>query len=878
MLPVSAQWPLVGRAAELRGLTRVLTAVRSGECAGVAVRGDAGVGKSRLAGEAASQARAAGIPVCLVAGTATSQDIPLGAFANWTGSLGGDPLELVGEVADAVTTGTGGRVVVIVDDAHLLDPLSAIVVQQLVAHSAAQVVATVRSGVAVPEPITALWESGRLELLDLLPLPRRDSDALLADVLGADTSRSCAQRMWELTQGNVLYLRHLVDQERREGRLAAGDGSWDWGDAPHVSASLAGLIESHVGSVPRPVLDVVDLVAIAEPVELSMLVALTDPAVVAEAQSRGLITVDNGDVGDSVRIGHPLYGEVRRSRAGPVRLRRLRGRIATALASVSEPDVDTVVRAGVNWLESDLPPDPVVLMDAARAAFSRLDLPLTQRLAAKPNEQGSIDAALLTGYALNLMSRAREAEAVFAALDYDALDDDSWCAATTVRAANRLWPMGDPVGSWKLVEDARAQNPTAASRRHTLRTIRSIQFASSGRPDAAIEEVRDVDWEGLPPVAGMVASWALVIALGDSGAPEQVSQVAAAGYRLAARSVESTYPGIGLADHHVTALIHAGCVGETREVAEQTVRRCSGMPGIASTVAAAVSAMAALAGGSLAAARDQMAGANDVFAQLGEPSTLCYRFGIITTEIAGRLGDYPSARKAHATMTRLRHPAFDYLEPDRLLATAWVAASRGTTTAAVDTAIAAAEHARTTGQRAREVMALQTATQFGAKHCAPRLAELSLFTGGPRVAAASTFAAALAEGDTEKLYAVSDRFAEMGDLVAAADAVAHATLAHRSRGQRGSALTAADKAEHLAADSGGAMTPALRMALHPLPVRPRERELLALVAEGLTNKEIAEVLGTSVRTVEGHLYRAAARTGISNRTELAKLLEHNVLH
>jgi DNA-binding NarL/FixJ family response regulator len=52
----------------------------------------------------------------------------------------------------------------------------------------------------------------------------------------------------------------------------------------------------------------------------------------------------------------------------------------------------------------------------------------------------------------------------------------------------------------------------------------------------------------------------------------------------------------------------------------------------------------------------------------------------------------------------------------------------------------------------------------------------------------------------------------------------------------------------------------------------RQREIIELVAAGLSNKQIAERLVTSVRTVEGHVYRAYQRLGAESREELVKML------
>ncbi len=52
---------------------------------------------------------------------------------------------------------------------------------------------------------------------------------------------------------------------------------------------------------------------------------------------------------------------------------------------------------------------------------------------------------------------------------------------------------------------------------------------------------------------------------------------------------------------------------------------------------------------------------------------------------------------------------------------------------------------------------------------------------------------------------------------------------------------------------------------------PRQREILQLLAEGKSAKEIASVLGLSARTVEDHKYRLMESLGIENSAELIHL-------
>lgn len=49
----------------------------------------------------------------------------------------------------------------------------------------------------------------------------------------------------------------------------------------------------------------------------------------------------------------------------------------------------------------------------------------------------------------------------------------------------------------------------------------------------------------------------------------------------------------------------------------------------------------------------------------------------------------------------------------------------------------------------------------------------------------------------------------------------------------------------------------------------REREVLALVVQGLANKQIARRLGITERTVKGHLTSAFQRIGVTDRTQAA---------
>jgi DNA-binding CsgD family transcriptional regulator len=55
----------------------------------------------------------------------------------------------------------------------------------------------------------------------------------------------------------------------------------------------------------------------------------------------------------------------------------------------------------------------------------------------------------------------------------------------------------------------------------------------------------------------------------------------------------------------------------------------------------------------------------------------------------------------------------------------------------------------------------------------------------------------------------------------------------------------------------------------PTSLTPRQSEVAALVADGLTNRELAERLGISERSAESHLERIRLRLGFRSRSQVA---------
>ncbi|GAF49506.1 ATP-binding protein [Rhodococcus wratislaviensis] len=349
----------MGRAEELGLISDAL--VGEDGVKGFVIAGAAGVGKTRLAREALAVAASRGMQTQWVAATQSAQPVPLGAFSDVVSHFGPDPGLRVREVIAALAPrhGASPPVVLGVDDAHLLDDLSALVVHQLLLRQVMRVVITVRSGELAPDAVTSVWKDRLAERLDLQSLSLDETTILLEAVLGGQLDSRSVRRLWTLSRGNALYLRQLVDEEIASERLENIAGVWIWSGEPIISASLADLVAARMGRLSPKLVDVVDSLALCEPLDSDVLSRVTQRIAVEEAETQGLITLATEDGSSrTVRLAHPLFGEVRRAGCGTLRKARIRGQIASELAGHRCADMREVVHRAILTLDSDLAPNP----------------------------------------------------------------------------------------------------------------------------------------------------------------------------------------------------------------------------------------------------------------------------------------------------------------------------------------------------------------------------------------------------------------------------------------------------------------------------------------------------------------------------------------
>jgi DNA-binding CsgD family transcriptional regulator len=237
----------------------------------------------------------------------------------------------------------------------------------------------------------------------------------------------------------------------------------------------------------------------------------------------------------------------------------------------------------------------------------------------------------------------------------------------------------------------------------------------------------------------------------------------------------------------------------------------------------------------------------------------------------GARGDGGAAADALRSAEQACGPQVALFLPQLELARAWERASLGQTAAARTHAVRAAQIAQQSGMHAVEMRTLHTAVLFGDRSRAARLEELAKTLNTPLAEAIATHARGLAHHDGDVVDVAAAQFTDLGVLALAADALAQAAEEHGRKGHRDKEVESSVRAYGLARQCE-LHTPAVEAAARPLPLSGRERDIAMLIEAGLSNRQIADRLVVSVRTVEGHLYRMFAKLGINHRDQLIHLL------
>jgi DNA-binding CsgD family transcriptional regulator/energy-coupling factor transporter ATP-binding protein EcfA2 len=858
-------WPLVARDDEVRQALAALD--DDAEFQGVALVGDSGVGKSTLARTLATTVESGGRTVRYVLGTQTGRAVPLGAFyRSVTVDAPREPAAMLAAAHRALEREE--NLVVVVDDAQLLDPLSSTLVYQLAASGGARLIVTIRSGKDAPDAVTALWKERLLLSLRVEAFTREQTGELARAVLGGAVETRLINELHDRTAGSPLLLRGLLSAGRESGVLVRTQDGWQLRGALRADRQLHDLLEFRLGSFAPEELEAVEVLAAAEVLDWEILRGLCDADAVVSLERSGVIQLVADGSQAVARLYHPLLGETAMQRAGVVRSRQLNGMLAQHLRKHLQaegqrsrpPDVRTRIQLAQFMTRSDLAPDLDVIIDAAASAMIMLNIVLAEELARFAFDRGAgLAAAVVLAEAMGWQGRGDEVEAVLGAFDPDGADELLTARWGCVRAMNLFFNCGQ-------VEQARQVLANVTDRINSEATVSYVAAVEvlltcfSGDIPTTIETGLALCASDLPLAtvwAAVPTCWALALA----GRFGDVHRVAEAGLRAAALAQTGGLPRIGLAE--VMALT---AIGDYPAADRARERHATGVLEADDAMRGLVHLARGALSSACAAFHDSMLAMSGGFTSVWSMPVAAW-----WAQAEGARGDGEAAAAALRRAEDAYGPHLAVFLPELELARAWERAAVGQTPAAQTHVVRAAQIAQQSGMSAVEMAALHTAVRFGDRSQTERLAELAKTLNTPLAEAVAAHARGLADHDGDLLDAAANRFADLGAMAFAADAAAQGAYEDARKRDRGKEVASSARA-HALASQGEIRTPAVAAAARPLPITDREREIAMLVVAGLSNREVADRLFVSVRTVEGHLYRIFAKLGIDARDQLIHLL------
>lgn len=866
-------WPLVGRSAELRRLRELVLDPSS---AGVVLAAPAGTGKTRLALECLALADDAGLATVRVIATNATRELPFGALApllgpTLDGATATDRADVLRNSAAALMERAGSnRLVLFVDDAHNLDDLSAALVHQVAMTNAAFVLATLRVGEAAPDAITALWKDGLLERLELRGLTAEAVEELLSLVVSGQMDGAAAAQLAVRSQGNVLFLRELVVGALDDGTLRDEGGIWRLVGPLRPSHRLVELVESRLGRLDASERAVLEMVAFGEPLGPGEFGTTDDWAIAESLERQGLLVshVDRRRL--QIRLAHPLYGDVVRARISALREREITRRLAEAVERTGARRREDTLRVATFRLSGG-GGDPDTMLTAALAARWQYDFALAQRLAqAALDAGGGFDAALLDARLTGLQGRGMESERKLADLAEHATTDAERGAVILARLDNTSFGVTSTTETWDIVEHSLDAIKDPAWR-DEIELRRTWVLGQTQGARTTIERLEPL----LTRAHGRGLIWASKARgywLARLGQFDASLEALARGYEIQQSLGEPLdWYSWGVDFQRCLVLMYSGRFPEAEAVAsanyhkalaERSAERQAWFAWyFVQTVEDRGHVRDAIRYGREATA---------LFRDLDQPNFVraCHVHLALALALSG------SAVEARSCLAEYDHldQTDSRPEVEVLQSRAWTAVAGGALEEGRRLLHEAAKVGEKDGELVIAARALHSLARLGkAKQVVDWLRELTGEIEGELAAARLAHADSLSRHDPVMLTTASEKFEAIGADLLAAEAAADAAGAWRQAGEARRGAASERRAALLAGRCQGAVTPALQAIKTSVQLTPAEYEAALLAGAGQSNRQIAEQLFLSVRSVESRLQHVYEKLGIAGREELKHL-------
>jgi len=766
----------------------------------------------------------------------------------------------------------GGRpLLVFVDDGHLLDDGSVMLVHQLAQTGTATVLVCVLSAGRAGQPSTdsmvVLWKDLHAERIALEPLDVAATEDLLSTVLGGPVDAATIRRISEESLGDPQFIRELVTGAADKGALVQESGLWRLRGPLEPTPRLVELVNIRLGALSDAERHVLELAAIGEPLAQPTLDELTDAVAVESLEDKGFITSRMDGRRLQVCLAHPVVGEVIRLGISPRRERALARSLAESTGDRRQED--TLLLASLRLVGGGGSKE--LLLAGAKAARAQRDFPLTEKMARAAIDGGAgFEARYLAADAAHSRGRHDQAAHELAALATDAQTFQERAQVAILRFDHAFFLTGDADLSAIEALSRKVDDPLW---RDELLARRLSRLGLTEGPRAVLESVTtpflrsaDAPRTSLDTVVAR--------ALTRTGRLHEAIALLNPTADPTMRSGESSpAEPLNPFGYHALALVGLGRLSDAEEV---LVREQDDHVGVPATLEhASVSyalAVLRLEQGRVQSAFVQANSAASVFVELGMPTVArpCYALSAYALALAGLAA---KATETLAELDALGVPEDMQYETDVLQSRAWTSAASGDLATARKNLEMAVDLGRQTGDRLGTTRALHGLARMGrARQVADQLEVLADHVDGPLTEARLAYTLAATSKDSVALEEAAARFEDIGALLYAAESLGEAAVHLRREGSSREAAAVQQKAARLLARCEGAVTPFVRAIGARAQLTPAELDTALQAATGSTDKQIAELMNLSVRTVENRLHRAYQKLGLSHRRELADAL------
>lgn len=858
-------------------LDRICAIIRNGSSHAAFIMAGPGVGKSALA-DAVADRLDGEVTVVRVHGSAALSSVPFGVLTPYTGDLSAE--ESVSQVAvlrsiwryfEELRADGSAPVLLVLDDAHHLDDASAAVVADLIAAGWASVVAAARPRPGLPQPMSQLWFDGLAERVDLRPLDRPQVEEVLGRILDGTVPDATVDAIWNGTGGNPRILDALLHDAAEAGTLARRNGIWILvGPLPADGPRLSAVVAKDQLRRPPEEQEALRLIALAGPVSRKAIEETNGASVVRSLLDQQLI-VETQAVPAELSLWNDLYARALRNTVSVSRSLQLFEK-TTAGGDTAGLQGEGRLRQTEWALDSGVAVPEPDLVAAAKDAVDRYSNRSAATLAAR------VHSPALAPVAHAIQARALYNEGAYpgAAALLDSCADSlaghpQGPAAVLLRACAHQAAGHAPAQPGSTPE---AGAIDGAGWREVLPLL--LQLGDKAEPHAledAMELLRALPYPG--------PGYAAVIAVGDALLAQTLAAAGRAVDGLeAALTAAAGLPGLQdslfFFPEFILGRLAASYVAlGDWEAAEQEI----------SSYAASHAAGAATFKGSLQILRGYSMlrqGRMERAYQLLLPAVEALRLNdpLLLFRLGSALGFYAAARLGDAAQAkRLEQdfkdataggPAYDLLASGYAAAGAEYLGRDGKGLASLHTLATAAEASGRTGTF---LELLAVCWDLGDSSVIPQVQAVAGRVQGGWAEALHTLAADWDRAGGDSLMETAAALEGTGFLNLAREAYARASTVLDAEGERRRSRQAVAQRERCDHELGERFREGRFIAAAPsVHLTRREQDIVELAVQGLTDREIAQRLMVSVRTVEGHLYRTYVKLGVRSREELESAL------